>query len=133
MGAPRAGVYHPASAGSGGEQVAEERPGGGRAEVAAPDGAADEATLAVDEVDRRRAPDAVDAAGDVAALVEQDRCGVAALLHGATDQVGGLAKRDEQDLEPLALELTVQRVDGRQLLPAVRSPGGPVEEEHNLA
>ena len=34
--------------------------------------------------------------------------------------------------ETLAAELLVQRVDGRQLLPAVGSPGGPEEEQHHL-
>jgi hypothetical protein len=39
----------------------------------------------------------------------------------------------EQHLEPLGLELPVQPVDGRQLLPAVGSPGRPEEEQDDLA
>src|SRR5439155_14301693 len=35
--------------------------------------------------------------------------------------------------ESLALEVLIELVDGRQLLPAVRSPGRPEEDEHDLA
>jgi hypothetical protein len=98
---------------SGSEQLADEGAGGGCPQIATADGTAYEAALPVDEVHRRWAPHAVDATGDVAAAVEQDGSGVAALRHDPTDQVGRLAEGNEQDLEPLVTKLAVQRVDGR--------------------
>ena len=65
--------------------------------------------------------------------VQEDGRGVPALLRRLFHEVRTLAEVHEQDLEPLGLELPVQPVDGRQLLPAVGSPGRPEEEEDNLA
>ena len=56
-----------------------------------------------------------------------------ALINTRGELVGALAEGDQQHLQALTLELLVQPVDGRQLLPAVRSPGGPEEEQQRLA
>jgi len=95
------------------EQFAEEVLGGGRLPVAGADATADEPARAVDEVDRRRPPDAIDAPGDVAALIKEHRCDIPAVLHNLPHVLGRLAKVDQEDFEALLAELTVQRVDGR--------------------
>src|SRR2546428_604128 len=94
---------------------------------------ADEPALAVEQVHRRRAPHAIHAARRVAALVEQHGGGVAALGDRFANDVGTLAEVDQADLQTPGLVLLIEGVDGRQLLPTVRSPGGPEEEEHHLA
>jgi hypothetical protein len=89
--------------------------------------------LAIDQVRRGRTPDAVDPARHVTGGVQEDERGVPALLRRLLHEVRTLAEVHEQDLEPLGLELPVPPVDGRQLLPAVGSPGRPEEEQDDLA
>ena len=55
------------------EEFAHESASGGRAPVATTDRAADEAPLSIDEIEGGRAPDAVEAARNVATPVEQHR------------------------------------------------------------
>src|SRR3989338_7028974 len=98
-----------------------------------PDATPDELAASVDEVERGRAPDPVDLSGDLPALIEEDGGDVAPLLNGSLDQFRVLPEADHEHLEALALKVRVELVDGRQLLPAVRSPGGPEVEQDHLA
>src|SRR6202521_2252517 len=82
---------------------------------------------------RGQPPDAVDPPRHVTGGVQEDERGVPALLRRLLHELRTLAEGHEQDLEPLGLELPVQSVDGRQLLPAVGSPGRPEEEQDDLA
>src|SRR3989441_9839136 len=116
-----------------GEERLDQRTRGGRLPRARPRRAADEPALAVEQRHRRRAPPAIHAARRVAALVEQHGGGVAALGDRFANDVGTLAEVDQADLQTPGLVLLIEGVDGRQLLPTVRSPGGPGEEEHHLA
>jgi hypothetical protein len=75
--------------------------------------AAEEAALAVDEVCGWRAPDSVESAGDVTGGVDEDGGDVAAVFRGFPDGISAFLKAHEQHLEPLALVLLVQPVDGR--------------------
>jgi hypothetical protein len=72
-------------------------------------------------------------AGDIPALVKQDRGDVAPLAHRPLDQVRILPEVNEQHLEAAALEFGIDPVDGRQLLPTVWSPGRPEKQHDNLA
>src|SRR5262245_53495109 len=115
------------------QQRLDEATAGRAAEVPRPDGAPYEAALPVDEVHGGRPEHSVDAPGDVPAGVQQDRRRVPALGHRAPDEGRVLAEAHEQDLEALGPQVVVQPVDGRQLLPAVGSPRGPEEQQHDLA
>src|SRR5438046_2962341 len=102
------------------------------AHLARANGPAEEPSLTIHEVRGGRPPHAVEAPGHVAARIEEHGRFVAALFDGLAHECHILTEVDEPHLETLAAELLVQRVDGRQLLPAVGSPGGPEEEQHHL-
>src|SRR5262245_53866492 len=72
----------------------------------------DELPLAVDDVERRWAPHPVDLPRHVAALVDQHRSGVAAVLHRLPDALRVLLEIDEEDLESLTAILLVELLDG---------------------
>jgi hypothetical protein len=95
------------------DQGLKELAGGVGAPVAGALDAAEETALAVDEIGGRRTPDAVELAGHVAGGVEEHGRDVAAFLGGLPDGLRALAEADEQNLEPLTLELLVQPIDGR--------------------
>src|SRR5262245_16827678 len=115
------------------EQRVDELAAGRGVPAARADYAPDELAAAVHEIHRGRPEHAVATAGHLTALVEQHRCGVAALLDRLPHEIGTLPEIDQDDLETLALQLARDLVDGRQLLPTVRSPGGPEEQHHDLA
>src|SRR5207237_3422009 len=114
------------------QELLDEPAGGRRVPVARAHHAAEQTALAIDEIRGWRSKDAVDLAGHITALVEEHRRGVPALRDRALHEDRAFTKGDQPHLEPLGLELAVDLVDGRQLLPAVGSPGGPEEEEHHL-
>src|SRR5213078_2561922 len=87
----------------------------------------------VGEVGGGRPPDPVELPRDLSGLVEEDGGDVTTLGGRALHARGVFPKADQQDLEPLCPKILVQPVDGRQLLPAVGSPGRPEEDEHDLA
>src|SRR5262245_61837535 len=107
------------------EQRVDELAAGRGVPAARADYPPDELAAAVDEIHRGRPEHAVATAGHLTALVEQHRCSVAALLDRLPHEIGTLPENDQDDLETLALQLARDLVDGRQLLPTVRSPGGP--------
>src|SRR5438105_3560423 len=76
-----------------------------RAPAAGADHPAHEPPLPVYQVRGRRTKDAVRLARHLAGLVDQHARGIAALLRSSSNERGILTEADEQDLEPLALEL----------------------------
>src|SRR5262249_12658500 len=101
------------------EQRQEQLTGGGLCPVPRADTARDQPPCAVDHVDSGWAPDAVQAAGHVPAAVDQDRGDVAPLVDDLLHVGRVLTEVDEQYLKAPALQVRVELVDGRQLLPAV--------------
>src|SRR6266699_89571 len=97
------------------------------------DDASDKPPRTVDHVCRGWAEDAIAYPRDLTLLVNENGRGIAALDGRALDERRILAEAHEPDLEPLAPQLRVEAIDGRQLLPAGRSPRRPEEEEHHLA
>ena len=95
------------------DQRLDEVPGGRGGPVPRALDAAEQATLAVDEVRRGRSPDSVNPAGDVAGAVDEHGGDVAAILRGFPYGVSALLEVHEHDFQALALELFVQPVDGR--------------------
>lgn len=95
------------------EQRLHERPRRGGVPSPRADHTAHHLALAVDEVERGRSPDAVDAPGDVAAPVDQDGRLVASLLDRPADELWILTEVDQANFETAAAELLVQRADGR--------------------
>src|SRR5687768_14347087 len=114
------------------EQLLDESARGLAIPRARADDAAHEVAGAVDQVDGRRPEDAVVAPGRFPALVEEHGRRVAPLLDGTAHEIGRLAESDQADFEAASLVAIIERVDGRQLLPARRSPRGPEEEHHHL-
>src|SRR5262245_60959639 len=93
----------------------------------------EESPLPVDQIRAGRPEHAVAHTGHLAAPIDEHGCDVATLGHGALHVGGIFTEADQPNLEPLALELLVETIDGRQLLPAIRSPRRPEEQQHHLA
>jgi len=85
----------------------------GRAPVARANDATDQLSLAVDEGRGRGAPHSVELARHVTGGVEKHGSDVASLVGCLLDGLGAVAEGHQQDLEALALELSVQPIDGR--------------------
>src|SRR5207237_1424222 len=81
------------------EKGLDERPSGRARPVARSRHAADQSPLAVDEVCGRWPPYAVGLAGHVPALVQKDRCHVAAFAYNLTNVVWLLTEIHQQDLQ----------------------------------
>ena len=88
--------------------------------------------MPVDDVGSGSTPHAPLFPGHLSALIEDDGSNIPALLDGSLDQVRVLPDIHEENFEALVLELAVDSVNGRQLLPAVGSPGGPEEDQDHL-
>jgi hypothetical protein len=73
----------------------------------------DEPTLAVDDVERGRAPHAVHLPRHIADLVDQHGSGVAAVLHRLPDTFRVFLEVDEENLKALAAIFLVELLDGR--------------------
>jgi hypothetical protein len=106
-------VYRTGALLAGFEESLHERARRRRIPPARADHTTDQLPLAVDEVHGGRTPYTVDAPGHIPARVEQHRGLVAALLDGLAYEGGVLAEVDQTNLETLAAELLIQRVDGR--------------------
>src|SRR5262245_2264781 len=116
-----------------GEQGLDEAASGLAIPGPGPRRASDQPALAVDDVERWRAPHPVDLPRHIAALVDQHGRGVAPVLHRLPDTLRILLEVDEKDLKPLGAIFLVELLDGRQLLPTGWSPRGPEEQHHDLA
>src|SRR5439155_6383383 len=73
----------------------------------------DQLSLPVDEVGGRRSPDPVKLPRDLPGLVEEHGSDVAALGRRASHEGRVFPEADQQDLEPLRLEVLIEPVDGR--------------------
>src|SRR5262245_29919653 len=93
----------------------------------------EESPLPVDQVRAGRSENAVAYTRHLAAPIDEHGRDVAAIGRCALHVGRILTEVDQPNLEPLALELLVEAIDGRQLLPAIRSPRGPEEQQHHLA
>jgi len=114
-------------------QLLNESPSLWLAPIVCPDHHPNQAALPIDDVGRGRPPDAPVFPGHVSALVKQDRGYVVSLQDGMLDQIWLLTDIHQENLEALFLEFLVNPVNGRQLLPAVWSPGCPEKDQDNLA
>lgn len=95
------------------EQGFDERLSRGGVPPAWADDTPDHLALPVDEVEGRWTPDTVDAPGDVAATIDQDRGLVASLLDRLADELEILTEVDQTNFQTATAELLVQRADGR--------------------
>src|SRR5215831_9505119 len=92
----------------------------------------EESPLSVDHIHAGRPEHTVPRPRHLAAPIDEHGRDVATLGRRAFHMGGILTEADQPYLEPLALELLVEAIDGRQLLPAIRSPRGPEEQQHHL-
>jgi hypothetical protein len=74
---------------------------------------AEEAALAIDEVDGGWPPNSVELAGHVTGGVEEDGRDVPAFARGLPHRVRALPEADQQNFEALTFELPVYPIDGR--------------------
>jgi hypothetical protein len=95
------------------QKVLNELPGLRLAPIVWPDHHPNEVALSVDDVGRGCPPYAPLFPGCLSALIEHDGSNIPPLLHGPPDQVGVLPDIHEENFETLALELTVDPVNGR--------------------
>jgi len=121
------------SSGFRGEERLDERSSPRRAPVAGADDTRDQPATPVDEEGGRRSPHAIDPPRDLATPVDQHRRDVATLPDSTLHEFRVLPEADQEDLETLSPELAIELVDGRQLLPAIGSPGRPEEDKYQLA
>ena len=103
------------------------------APIVCPDHHSHQTALPIDDVGCGSPPDAPVFSGHVSALVEQHRSDVSPFLNSSFHEIWLLPDIHQENLQALFLEFLVNPVNGRQLLPAVWSPGCPEKDQDHLA